>query len=236
MNAIASPQRFDRGFYFGTALVFLGLVFWAFARTYYLKVFFDTLPLTLLLQIHGAVMSGWVVLLVAQSGLIAAHRVKWHRRLGVFGAAWAVLVVILGTTMTLHAATREVRGHTHAAAMQVTILGLELMQMLLFAIFVGTAIGLRHRTDYHKRLMLLTIACMVPSAFARLPFMFDSMWLILMFTDLFVLACIGIDTLRHHRLHPAFAWGAALFLAALNLTFYAVQTPAWIALGSWLVS
>jgi hypothetical protein len=26
-------------------------------------------------------MTGWVVLLVAQTGLIAAHRVQWHRRL-----------------------------------------------------------------------------------------------------------------------------------------------------------
>ena len=110
MNAIVrSPRRFDRRLYLGASLVFFALVFWTFARTFYLKPLFGTPALPALLHIHGAVMSGWVVLLVVQSGLIAVHRVRWHRRLGVFGAVWAVLVVILGSVTTLNAAAREVR-------------------------------------------------------------------------------------------------------------------------------
>ena len=53
--------------------------------------------------------------------------------------------------------------------MQVTVTGLELVQMFLFAGLVFAAITLRRRPDYHKRLMLLTIACLLPSALARVP-------------------------------------------------------------------
>jgi hypothetical protein len=136
MNAIARPQRrFDRRLYLAVSLIFFALVFWTFARTFYLKPFFRTPPLSALLHIHGAVMTGWVVLLVVQTSLIAAHRIQWHRWLGVFGAVWGALVVLFGSITTLRAAAREVRSHTDLAAGQVIITSLDLLQMLFFCRF-----------------------------------------------------------------------------------------------------
>jgi hypothetical protein len=236
MNTVARSQRFERRFYLSASFIFLLLVFWTFARTYYLKPFLHTPALPGLLHVHGVVMTGWVVLLVVQSALVSVRRVTWHRQLGVAGSVWAGLVVILGSVTTLHAAAREDRGHTGFAASQVTIMGLELVQMLLFAGLVGAAVWWRRRTDYHKRLMLLTIPCMMPSALARLPVGFMTNAWILLGLYLFVLACAGLDTLLYRRLHPAFGWGALLVLGGLQLAFYATQTRAWIALGSRLVS
>ncbi len=244
MNAIVGSEgRFDRRLYLGASLVFLALVFWTFARTLYLRPFFGTPPLSALLRIHGAVMTGWVVLLVAQTSLIAAHRVQWHRQLGLFGAVWAALVVMFGSVTTLHAAAREVRGHTDFAAAQVTITSLDLLQMLFFAGFVTTAIWQRRRPDYHKRLMLLTIACMLPDALARLPVSFMTQATeaelnlrIMVGLDAFLLICVGVDTIWHRRLHPAFAWGALLFVGAFHLALYVTQTRVWIAFAESLVS
>jgi hypothetical protein len=132
MSAVVGSRSFDRRLCLGASLVFAALVFWTFARTFYLKPFFGTPPLSALLHIHGAVMTGWVVLLAVQTGLIAAHRVRWHRRLGVFGAGWAALVVVFGSITTLYAAAREVRNHTEFAAGQVIITSLDLLQMLFF--------------------------------------------------------------------------------------------------------
>lgn len=244
MNAIVrSQRRFDRRLYLGASLIFFALVFWTFARTFYLKGFFGTPPLSALLHIHGVVMSGWVLLLVLQTSLIAAHRVRWHRRLGIFGAVWAALLVIVGSFTTLHAAAREVRGHTDFAASQVVITSLDLLQMLFFAGFVAFAIWQRHRPDYHKRLMLLTIACMLPDALARLPVSFmagatevDLNLRIMVGLDLFIIICVGLDTVWHRRLHPAFGWGALLFVGAFHLALYSTQSRAWIAFGESLVS
>jgi hypothetical protein len=237
LSAILSSQRrFDRRFYLGCGLLFLALTFWAFAKTYYLKILFGTPALTQLVHIHGMVMTGWVVLLVVQTSLIVTHRVQWHRRLGTFGGIWAILVVALGSVTTLHAAAREVREHSPAATFQVSVLGLELLQMLLFGVLVGTAIWLRHRTDYHKRLMLLTAACMLPSVIPRLPFNIRGFPSIFLYLTIFVIAAVGIDTIRNRRLHPAFGWGASLILVLIGIAVIISTTPWWIRLGTALVS
>jgi hypothetical protein len=97
MNALLTARRqFDRRFYFGAALVALGLVFWGFAPSYYLKLIFGTPQLSTRLHIHGAVMSSWLALFVVQACLISARRTDLHRRLGMLGVVIAVGVVLLG--------------------------------------------------------------------------------------------------------------------------------------------
>ena len=225
-----------RRFYLGAGAAALGLVFWGFARSYYLKLLFGSPELPVRLHIHGAVMTSWVVLFFIQTFLVARRRIDLHRRLGAFGSVIAVLVVVVGSLATLHAAAREVRGHTAQASLQVTILGLELVQMALFAGLVGAAIFWRRRAGVHKRLMLLGTCCMLPSAFSRIPLGFDGNFAILAMFDLFVAACILIDTLRNRRLHPAFAWGGALTLGALNLAYAGAYTLPWIHFATRLVS
>ena len=235
-TAAQSARRAERAFFLFIAFAFLALVLWTFARTFYLKLVFGTPPLPLLLHIHGIVMTGWPVLLAVQTSLIASRHVQWHRRVGVFGTLWAGLVVLLGSVTTLHAAAREVQGHTPMAKIQVFITTLDLLQMLLFAAFVTAAILLRRRPDYHKRLMVLTIACMLPDAFARLPVHFMTNARILMGLDGFVLLCVAIDTFRHRRLHPAFGWGGLAFMLTFHVALLTAMSPGWIAFASGLLS
>src|SRR5437870_683872 len=63
--------------------------FAGFAPTYFLRGLSDKAPLSPLLHVHGAAFSAWLLLLVTQSTLVAAHRVAWHKRLGIFGAVLA---------------------------------------------------------------------------------------------------------------------------------------------------
>jgi hypothetical protein len=175
------------------------------------------------------------VLLAAQSGLVAADRVRWHRRLGVFGACWAVLVVVMGSVTTVHAAARAVHAASPGGADAGRIMGLEVLQMAFFGTFVALAIAWRRRTDVHKRLMLMTIACMLPSVLARLPVSFMSNSVILIGLDLFVVGCIVIDAWRNRRIHPALAWAGGAFVVAFQIAFFAFQTPAFIGFGTALV-
>jgi hypothetical protein len=241
MNALVSPRRqFDRRFHLGAGLVALGLVFWGFAHTYYLKLVFETPPLSTRLHIHGAVMSSWLVLYFAQTCLICARRVDWHRRLGVVGIVIAILVVILGSTTTIDAAAREVGRHSEEANARVAVLCLELVQMALFAGLVTAAIVMRRRADFHKRLMLLATACLMPSAFSRIPFnltfMVSNFMSILILFNLCVIVPALIDTLRNRRLHPAFGWGGLTVIGALNLAYPIAISGQWLRIGTWLVS
>src|SRR5208282_1203920 len=86
----------ENHFFSAMAVVILASVFVGFARTYYLAgVFKAPLP-NLLIHIHGAVFSSWILLLIVQTSLVATGRVNLHRRLGLMGFALACLVVILG--------------------------------------------------------------------------------------------------------------------------------------------
>lgn len=228
--------RGERAFYLGATFGFLALVFWTFARTYFLKFLYGTPPLSTLLHVHAVVMSGWVVLLALQSALVTGRRIRWHRRVGVFGAGWAALLVVVGSVTTIHAALREVRGHTAQAAGQVIVTSLDLAQMALFAAFVVIAIWQRRRPAVHRRLMLLTIACMLPDALARLPVRFMTNDLILVGIFGFVIGIIAIDTIRHRRLHPAFGWGGATLLAAFTVLLFMATQRWWVELAMRLVS
>jgi hypothetical protein len=241
MNALLTARRyFDRRFYLGAGLVALGLVFWGFAPTYYLKHIFGTPELPTRLHIHGAVMSSWLVLFFVQACLISARRTDLHRRLGIIGVFVAIGVVLLGSTTTINAAAREVARHSDEANARVMVLCLELVQMALFAGLVAAAIGMRRRPDYHKRLMLLATACMMPSAFSRIPlnltFMVSGNVSILLLFNLCVIVPALIDTLRNRRLHPAFGWGGSIAIAALNVGYLVAISPQWLRFGARLVS
>jgi hypothetical protein len=56
---------------FAVAIAVFTLV--AFARTYYLRYWFDVPPITVLLHLHSIVFTAWVVLFVIQTRLIAAQ-------------------------------------------------------------------------------------------------------------------------------------------------------------------
>ncbi len=236
MHAVAMPStRLDNRFFLGAGIATIALVLWGFARTYYLKGFFDSPVLPVRLHVHGAVMTLWIVTFFAQTCLIRAHRLDIHKRLGMFGVLIAVGVLILGTTTTIQAAAREVNAHSSDAIPRVVVLGLELVQMMLFAGFVAAAIWWRKRRDTHKRLMLLATLCLLPSPISRLPFAQANLTILLLFNAA-VVAFVAADALVKRRLHPAFAWGALTLIASISLAYAGTKTPQWIEFGTRMVS
>ena len=111
-----------------SACALLALV--GFSRTYYLKGLFGTPQLPLILHIHGVVMTAWCTLFIAQTCLVAARRVDWHKRLGAVGIVLAAVIVTLGTYVTIIATAREVRadvvGQFHV------LLGFNLLNLIVF--------------------------------------------------------------------------------------------------------
>ncbi len=222
------PQS-ERRFFAGLAVLIAALVFVGFSRTYYLHSLFETPKLSIFLHVHGAVMTGWIALFAVQTFLITSNHTRVHRALGTFGAAYAVLVVVMGSTATVLAAQREVLAHSQFVSSILTVLALELTQMLLFASLVASGVWLRNRAGYHKRLMLLATFCMLPNPIVRLFVWagFGSNIVILSFWALLVTVIVLLDSIRHGRLHPAFGLGATLTIAFLYLAYFASLTPTW---------
>ena len=194
-----------------------------FWPSYFSKLFSaQSQPLTVLVHVHvhGALMTAWIALFVVQASLVSAGRVDLHRHLGVveFLLLALILIVALPTTIV---ATKLGGNHMPGPALP----GLALV-IALFAEFVtlGT-LGLfyRHRSDIHKRLMVLASFAAMEAGVARLPLDFlDSSVKIHLANDLLPLAVIVIDTVRHRRLHPAFLWGSVFLVTVQMLS-------AWIS-------
>jgi hypothetical protein len=96
----------DRRFYTWAAVGTCIVVFAGFAKTYYLKGLFGTPELPALRHVHGLVMTLWFGLFMIQARLVAVRLVDLHRRLGLFGALLAALVLVVGIVTAIDAAKR----------------------------------------------------------------------------------------------------------------------------------
>jgi hypothetical protein len=168
-------------------------------------------------------MSAWFVLFLAQVGLVASRRVRWHRRLGIAGAVLALAIVVVGPVVLLNATAREVRAPDGDPFFFV-VFAVDSVILIDFAILVATAIALRKRSDFHRRLMLLATASILLPALGRLDLDAATIWLVFYAC---VLVPVAIDTWRHRRLHPAFALGAPLLLASQHLAYFGAKTAPW---------
>lgn len=225
---IPDTRRLQRLFLW-VALGIAAVAVAGFARSYYLKSLFGTRPLTLAVHVHGLIMSAWLVVFVMQTWLIAIRRTLWHRQLGIAGALLAALIIPYGIALTVLALQREIQAHV-LGKMHFLLL-INVVNLLLFGAFVGSGLLLRSRADVHKRLMLLAAVALVAPAAARFALLFAHGPLpqFLAFYACIV-ACVLADTLWNRRLHPVLGWGAMGMIAAFQLSYFAVQTPAWMAL------
>lgn len=116
-------------------------------------------------HLHGLAMVGWLVLLIAQSTLVQRGNVALHKQIGIFGAALAALIVVLG----IFTARRSIELHrvppffSDAFFLALTHVGL-----LVFAGLIVAALINRTRPEWHRRLMLGAVILLMEPGFGRL--------------------------------------------------------------------
>ena len=207
----------------GFAAVIAVIMFGGFARNFYLRAWLGTRVISPMVVVHGVVMSAWVLLFLTQSALVARREVGLHRRLGLAGAALAVIVVGLGI-YTIAASIQRQFPQADAHLIINLFVAFDGITLLLFGGLVLTALFNRRRPEIHRRLMLLAMISLLPPALGRLVAYFTQHHVEVIVLGLLVasvLGCLLMDTSRHRRLHPAFVYGGALLIAAVGLTYMA---------------
>ena len=182
--AIARHRRENR-FFFGYAVLLLAVVLFGFSPSLFLRVVFDPPPIPLYLHLHGAILTGWFVWLVAQAWLVRAGNVALHRRLGYFAAAYGLVVVAGGMMASLNSVSRSLaRGRSFeqdiadinpALGSGITYLSFasgvvwaNIVSVITFAALIGAAVVFRTRPDFHKRLILVGTVAILGPALARI--------------------------------------------------------------------
>ena len=211
-STMARPvqKHADDYFFLGMALLIFAMAFIGFARTYYLAgVFHAKLP-SLLVHVHGALFSCWILLLIVQITLVFAGRVGWHKRLGVLGMILAGLMVFVGFATLIGA----VRRHATFAMGLDALVGEDVLQLSVFAALVLWAFRVRIDGAAHKRLILLATVALMGPAVARWPFafVFSSAFVFFGIIDVFLIFMIAFDLWSRRKLHSATIFGSLLIL------------------------
>jgi hypothetical protein len=231
-QAIVINRRWDRKFYVGMAVLFAAIIFAGFAPTYFLRTHFHNRELRPLLQLHGAIFTSWLVLLIAQTSLVAAKRTDIHRKLGVVGGVLAALMVVVGYIVAVHAAQR---GAAPLGIPPLAFLVIPLGDIFTFIVLVTAALIYRKQPETHKRLMLLSTIAILAPGLGRLPFAFINGPLpIYAIADVILLGCVLYDVFTRKRVHPAYIWGGLFLVLSQPIRLALAGTHAWISFAQWL--
>ncbi|MFM9977972.1 MAG: hypothetical protein ACKVOP_08010 [Sphingomonadaceae bacterium] len=208
----APRARNDDRFFLNTALLMAAIIVAGFSLQ--LAMGRSSFASPLRVHLHAVVMSGWVVIFVAQTALVASGSLTLHRRLGWIGAGWVVAMIVTGFVVTI-AMVRN--GSVPFFFTPLQFLVFDPVSMLTFAGLTAAAIVNRHRTDWHRRLHLCGTAMLLGPAFGRLmpmpllaPYAFEATAVAIL---LFLLGVMVADR-PEGRTHPAWGWGIATFIGS----------------------
>jgi uncharacterized membrane protein YozB (DUF420 family) len=188
--------------------------------------FAPTPGLPLLLHVHGAVFTCWVLLFVAQPAFVARGSLALHRKVGMLGAWLAAAMVIMGLAATVFAIRVDRVPPFFPPAI---FLVMNTIGILVFGGLVAGGVALRRNADWHKRLMLCATVSILGPGFGRaLPMAdFGPAAPLIMFGAIALFAFAGpvMDLIVRKRIHPAYFWGVGAILISMVLIGPLAMSP-----------
>jgi hypothetical protein len=235
-NLYRTDRRFDHLFFSGMALLILVSVFLGFAHSYYLAGLFKAPLPNLLVHIHGAVFSCWIVLLIVQTSLVAASRVDVHRRLGLLGFGLACLVVLLGLMTATDSQVRHFAAGEAGNGVR-AFFTVPLSTMLAFSVLVYFAFRGRFNPAAHKRLILIATIAILDAAFERWPihaYWWGERTAALSCTIPFLLVIMAYDYWSIGKVHRTTIWASAFVVMLQQVRDPIGHSAPWQTFAAWV--
>lgn len=199
-------------------------------------------PFPLALHFHAVLMASFLLLLLAQTVLVALGRRDWHMQLGIVSAVLvpALVVATLFAVPAIYHGYWNVVQTGSAPARQALqrfmpvlddILLLQLRIALIFPLLMWIALRSRSRNpELHKRLILLATAPLFAAAFDRIDWLPSTMPRSPLAPDIYILLTVTPmfiwDLARNRNLHRAYLIFAALFIP-LSIVVYGLWDSPW---------
>ena len=206
-------------------LVMTALIVWGFSRTVDAGLFHANPPRPLLLWMHGAAFSTWMVFFILQSALVGARRVSVHRLLGWFGAGLAATMVGLGFTVSV-VMTRFDKIVLHQANADAFI-SVPFADMIVFGVCIALAIYWRGRPDFHRRLMFIATCELMDAAIGRFDFWFNNS-IFYIGLDMLIVLGMARDWMVDGRVHKVYLYALPAMMVVQGLAVYMWRVnPGW---------
>jgi FtsH-binding integral membrane protein len=225
-------RRFDNYFFTGMAVLMAVTVFAGFAPSYYLAGMFHALLPSLVIHLHGAIFTAWILLLIAQTSLVSAGRVDIHRKLGIAGMFWACLMVVIGVLAATDSLVRADRPGRDPLFFYI----IPLSDMLVFAPLIFLAYRARRDSATHKRLILVATIDLMIAAIARIPvsFVHRNAAHAGMVSCAFLLVLVAYDLWSTHKVHRATLWASAFMVFVYAIRIPIGRSGTWHAFAGWV--
>ena len=228
-----APPAWTRRFYIGITLVLIAMVIRGFWPSYFGLLLSGAVTRPWIIHLHGALFTGWMVLLLGQVSLVASGRVRLHRRIGNVGIAYGALVLGIGLVVSFAAPVLHVRAGEWTVDRAAGFMLLPLVDMVLFGGFFGAAIAYRGRPEIHKRLILAATVALAFAAVARMSFASPLVFLVVWLSPIF--AAMAFDMWSRRRVHVVHYITAAVMGVAFVRIFF-MESEGWLRIGRALLA
>ena len=200
-------------------------------------------PFPLVMHMHAVLMGSFLLLVLAQTWLMATGRNEYHMRLGIAAFILAPALVIVGfvlaptmyyqTWNALQAAPPSARGKLQdVLSAKENILLLQTRIGILFPLFLTVGLAARGRdAGLHKRMMILAPAIALPAAIDRMQWLPTTLPASAVASDLYVLLAVSPmfvwDLVRNRGVHRAYWVWLPIYAAASVVVNMLWDTPGW---------
>jgi hypothetical protein len=208
----------DKYFYFLMSLLIAVVVVYGFSHTVNDNLIHPAVPRPLILYVHAAIFSGWVVFFIFQSAVVRTGNVRLHRRTGWFGVALGATIPVLGvfTAITM-ARFKILHFHSMSAASDLII---SFFDMLAFALPFALAIYWRKKPEFHRRLILIATCALTAAAFGRFPPQLLPPGFFYAGVDLLILLGVARDLIVNRRIHRIYRYALPAFVIGQTVVMY----------------
>ena len=231
-----NERKYDRPFFLAMTLLMAVVAAIGFAPTYYLAGGLRAPLPSRIVHFHALIFTTWMLLLVTQTALVSARKVRWHRNLGVAGfvlaCAMVVSIVLTGADLAMRAKGKP------GAEIILALLSITFADACSFAVLAGFAFGLRRNGAAHKRLIIIATACITRAAFNRwhIAILFHQFYAAYAATYILILLLAAYDLWSSHKIHRATMYGGAFLIFMGQMTRFIGPTAGWHAFAHWLQS
>ena len=195
-------------------------------------------PFPLVMHLHAVLMGSFLLLVLAQTWLMATGRRQYHMQLGLLALVLAPALVVVGFILaptmyyqlwdSLQSAPPEAREKLEAAVSRSENIKLVQMRIgVLFSLFIAMGLRVRGRdAGLHKRMMILATAIPLPAGIDRIAWLPNTFPESALSPSLYTLAAVlpmfVWDVIRNRSVHRAY-W----IWLGVSLPFVVVENALW---------
>ena len=202
-------------------------------------------PFPGILHVHAVLMGSFLLLLLAQTVMMATGHSTLHKQGGILGMVLAAALVAVGVALapTMYYQTWNALQTVPASAraplqellsLKENILLLQLVAGVLFGVFITMALLARSaNSGFHKRMIFLATAIPLAASIDRMSWLPNTFPASPMGTDGYIVLAVAPlflwDVIRNKRVHEAYMVWAAIFLPTSLLMNHLWDSPGWHA-------